>query len=101
MPSYCISCGNITKSITLDEPLSIHSSYFEELTMQLYDEFIATAKETPTCKSVNPTEEEQLRKEIVNLRRRVRRCRNGFESTNLNRQIASLEDELRRIRVQL
>lgn len=46
----------------------------------------------------NANSEENIRREIIDLRRRVRRCRNGLESTNLNRQIASLEDELRRMR---
>lgn len=44
------------------------------------------------------TPEERIRREIVGLRSHVRRCRNGLEERNLNRQIASLEDELRRIR---
>lgn len=45
------------------------------------------------------TGEEIIRREIIDLRRRVRRCRNGLESTNLNRQIARLENDLRRMRL--
>lgn len=44
------------------------------------------------------TEEEQIRRMITNLRSRVRRCRNGFEEINLNRQIANLENKLRLLR---
>lgn len=59
----------------------------------------ATSTTINSITQSNITEEEIIRRKIIDLRRRVRRCRNGLESTNLNRQIASLEDELRRMRM--
>lgn len=53
---------------------------------------------TPNSEPIESSEEERIRHEIVDLRSRVRRSRNGLEERNLNRQIAKLEDELRRIR---
>lgn len=44
------------------------------------------------------SEEEQVQIEINELRTKVRRSRNGLEITNLNRQIAELENKLRRLR---
>lgn len=44
------------------------------------------------------TEEEQLLRQIQGRRQLVRRSRNGLEITNLNRQIADLENQLRRLR---
>jgi len=58
----------------------------------------ATSTTINSTNQSNITEEEIIRRKITDLRRRVRRCRNGLESTNLNRQIANLEDELRRMR---
>lgn len=54
--------------------------------------------ETLNSEPIELSEEERIRREIVDLRSRVRRSRNGLEERNLNRQIAKLEDELRRIR---
>lgn len=42
--------------------------------------------------------EDRLRREIIDLRSRIGRCRNGLEERNLNRKIARLENELRRMR---
>lgn len=53
---------------------------------------------TLNSESIELSEEERIRRETVDLRSRVRRSRNGLEERNLNRQIAKLEDELRRIR---
>lgn len=44
------------------------------------------------------SEEEQIKREIANLRSQVRRSRNGLEEINLNRKIAQLENKLRRLR---
>lgn len=44
------------------------------------------------------SEEERLQRDIQNLRQKARRARNALEITNINRQIALLENELRRIR---
>jgi len=44
------------------------------------------------------TDVERIQRNITDLRRRVRRSRNGLEERSINREIASLEDELRRIR---
>lgn len=44
------------------------------------------------------SEEEQIQIEINELKTKVRRSRNGLEITNLNRQIAELENQLRRLR---
>lgn len=49
----------------------------------------------------NITSERYIRHEIVDLRCKLKRCRNGLESINLNRRISRLENELRRKRVQL
>ena len=54
--------------------------------------------ETLNSEPIELSEEERIRREIVDLRSRVRRSRNGLEERNLNRQIAKLEEELRRIR---
>ena len=46
----------------------------------------------------NIATEEHVSHEIIDLKCKLKRCRNGLESINLNRQIARLEHELRRIR---
>jgi hypothetical protein len=44
------------------------------------------------------SEEERIQRNITDLRSRVRRSRNGLEERTLNREIARLEDDLRRLR---
>lgn len=46
----------------------------------------------------NITPEKHISHEIIDLKCKLKRCRNGLESINLNRQIARLENELRRSR---
>lgn len=50
---------------------------------------------------VERSEEEQIQIEINELKTKVRRSRNGLEITNLNRQIAQLENKLRRLRLNI
>jgi hypothetical protein len=53
---------------------------------------------TMTSVRAELTEEERINRDIRDLKQKVRRSRNGLEITNLNRQIASLENDLRRLR---
>lgn len=45
----------------------------------------------------NITPEKHIRHEIIDLKCKLKRCMNGLESINLNRQIARLENELIRM----
>lgn len=45
----------------------------------------------------NIAPEKHIRHEIIDLKCKLKRCRNGLESINLNRQIARLENELIRM----
>lgn len=81
-----------------------------EAQRQVYEDILRTASmniSTPSfelnCEPVNQpverTEEEIIKNEINELKIRVRRSNNGLEITNLNRQIAELENRLRRLRI--
>lgn len=72
--------------------MSIDTSAFESMVTTLS----SLGSESSTVHGL--TDVERIQRNITDLRRRVRRSRNGLEERSINREIASLEDELRRIR---
>lgn len=100
---YLVDREDVVKKEEKEKATSILNDRFFTSNYITYPNLSSYIEECMTPTHTSPevheiTEEENIQRQIRDIRTRSRRSRNGLEITNLNRQIADLELELRQLR---
>ena len=94
---------NLSRVLDRDRSMGLLMEVYRNLTNQMNpsieNNIWGSSNQAPVTETLAAiSSEDRLRREITDMRSRVRRCRNGLEERNMNREIARMEDELRRMR---